>query len=184
MSFLEYVYNLNLESLVHGSNGVKHKHEKSFIDVERNRLTMAHTCHEARESIREIVANLIGCEQFALLEIDYGKAVMWPRWSFGLEPELQRPVDLIAYPELNRVLQGHITVYDSPKRLECFPEAVRAMVPMVCDDARSVLLVIFGLLPQKNSLNETDHRLLEVLSLHGGRALLDEVVTFSMGSGR
>src|SRR5438046_1758605 len=43
MGFLEYVYNLELETLVHGSNGVKHRHEKSFVEVARNRLSTAFT---------------------------------------------------------------------------------------------------------------------------------------------
>ncbi|MGH9521344.1 MAG: hypothetical protein ACRD3E_02295 [Terriglobales bacterium] len=181
MNFLEYVYNLNLEALAHGSNGVLHKHETSFVEVARNRLTAAGTCEDTRKSIREIVANLVGCEEFALYEVDYRRAVMWPRWSFGVHADLQRAVDLIAYPELNPALQGQVTVYTSPKRLDCFPDAVSALVPIACHDSRLAVLVLFGLLPQKSALNETDNRLLEVLSLHGGRALMDAVTSFSVG---
>ena len=181
MSFLEYVYNLDLELLAHGSDGVKHKHEQSFIEVARDRLAIAHTCDDARTAIREIVANLIGCEECALFEIDYGKAVMWPRWSYGIDSELKHPIDLIAYPELNHALQGQVTVFQTPTRLDCFPLPVRALVPIACNDVKSGLLVMFGLLPQKFALNETDSRLLEVLSLHAGRALMDWTPTFRMG---
>ena len=181
MSFLEYAYNIDLDTFAYGSNGVKHKHESSFIEVARNQLIAAATCDDARRATREIVANLIGCEQFALYEIDYGKAVMWPRWSLGVEMDPWRPVDLIAFPELNRSLEGHATIYTVPTSLECFPAPVRALAPVVCDDTRSGLLVLFTLLPQKPTLNETDKRLLEILSLHGGRALADLTPTFRIG---
>lgn len=181
MSFLEYVYNLELETLVHGSSGVKHRHEKSFVEVARTRLVTALTCEESRDAIREIVANLIGCEEFALFEIDYGKAVMWPRWSFGLHVEPQRPVDLIAYPVLNNALKGQISIFKEPSRLECFPAPVRALVPIASDEVKTGVLAIFTLLPQKSALNDTDRRLLEVLSIHGGRALAGGRPTFRTG---
>lgn len=181
MSFLEYAYNIDLESLAYGSNGVKHKHEQSFIEVARNQLIAASTYDDARRATREIVANLIGCEQFALYEIDYGKAVMWPRWSFGVDLEPCRPVDLIVFPELNRSLQGHATIYPAPTSLECFPAPVRGLAPIACDDVRSGLLVLFSLLPQKAALNETDKKLLEVLSVHAGRAVVDVTPKFRIG---
>jgi hypothetical protein len=181
MSFLEYVYNLELETLVHGSNGVKHRHEKSFVEVARTRLVTALTCEDSREAIREIVANLVGCEEFALFEIDYSKAVMWPRWSFGLHVEPQRPVDLMAYPELNNALRGQVSIFKELNRLECFPAPVRALVPIACDELKSGVLVIFSLLPQKSNFNDTDRRLLEELSIHGGRALASGSSTFHIG---
>ena len=170
MSFLEYAYKIALEPFTQRSNGVKHKHEQSFIEVARKELTTATTCDDARRAVREIVANLIGCEELALYEIDYGKAVMWPRWSYGVDPESCRPVDLIAFPELNRSLQGQATFFPTPTTLDCFPVPVLALAPVVCDDGAG-LLVLFSLLPQKPAFNETDKRLLEVISLHGGRAL-------------
>lgn len=171
MGFLEYVYNIDLDVLGHGNTGVKHDYELSLLEVARDRLSSTRTPQDAREAVRELLVNLVGCQEFAAFEIDYGKAVMWPRWSFGVNAELQRPIDLIACPGLNPALQGRVTVFPNASQLEGVPLPVRALVPFDCDEERSGLLVLFHLLPQKNTLNDGDRTVLEVISMYAGRTL-------------
>jgi hypothetical protein len=140
------------------------EHIRAFVEAARTRLENASTCEDAREGVREIVANLIGSEQMALFEIDYSKAIMWQRWSHGIDCGPSKPVDLIPYPELYRALQGEILTYPQPVRIGCFLEPVSAIAPIPPADVPSGLLVLFGILPQKESLTQTDRELLAVIS--------------------
>lgn len=170
-SFLEIVnkISMNLQTL-----SAKPEYDPAFVEAARTRLEGAATCEDAREAIREIVANLIGSEQMALFEIDYSKAIMWQRWSYGIDRRVSGPIDLIAYPELYRALQGEILTFPEPANIGCFPQQVSAIAPIPADEVPAGLLVLFGMLPQKELLTHTDREVLAVLSAVSIRAISDE----------
>ena len=151
--------------------------DPAFVEAARTRLEEAASCEDAREGIREIVANLIGSEQMALFEIDYSKAIMWQRWHYGIDPGPSGPIDLIAYPELYRALQGEVMAFSEPTCIACFREPVSAVVPIPPTEVPAGLLVLFGILPQKDGLTRADRELLTVLSGAAARAISDDLGT-------
>ena len=170
-SFLEIVSKLAMN--VQARNK-KPESERAFTEAARARLKQATTCEDAREGVREIVANLIGSEQMAVFEIDYSKAIMWQRWSCGIDPAGSRPIDLLAFPELCPALQGEILAFGEPMSIGCFPEPVSAIVPIPPTGEPAGLLVLFGILPQKEGLTSADRELLAVISAAAVRAVSEE----------
>lgn len=143
--------------------------QKEFVKAARSRLDEVSSAADACEAVREIVANLIGCEQMAIFEICSNDGLMRQRWSFGVDaPAI---VDLLAHPELQSALHGEIATSSDPIRVGCFVEPVSAIVPIPASPTPGGLLLLFRMLPQKNELTQTDHELLAAIAAGAVRAI-------------
>lgn len=151
------------------------RYEEQFVEVERQNANLAalyaasyqlHTPRRAEVllAIHEIVINLIGCEELAVLGGD-----LRPLSHMGVDPvalaALRDDVGLVA-----RAHQG-----GAPATLEpgapADPQGVTACVPLRVAGRRVGLIVLFRLLPQKPRLEPFDHELLELLATHAATAL-------------
>jgi hypothetical protein len=123
------------------------------------------------EAIQEIVVNLIGSEELAILT---------PAADGSLRLEAGMGVDRAA---LERVLPGHGIIGrvattgrryvrdGAAQPIDDADAALTACVPLIVDDRLVGVVAIFGLLPQKAELEPSDYDLLDLLATQGALAL-------------
>ncbi len=126
--------------------------------------------------IEEIIINLIGSEELAILEQNSE-----PAWSaigaFGLEPE--RLEQIVAEVEAGRGVIGkavagvELFVARGEQRDELAPPeaGLTACVPLVLDGQVTGVIAVFSLLGQKPGLEEIDLQLFDLLASHAATAL-------------
>jgi hypothetical protein len=115
--------------------------------------------------IREIVINLIGSEEFAVLSRLDDSNQLEMITSFGLDERSPMPLD----PRLEQVLETGETVIFDPA-----PDAdgLVAAVPLMLGSEVTGLIAIYSLLPQKEGrLGELDRELCSLLSRQAAAAL-------------
>src|SRR5262249_50032440 len=76
------------------------------IDAARLRLQNTKDQADTFEAIREIIANLFGCEEMALYRVDKERAALWLVWSFGIDPNTHAMVDLLNEPAFDLIFKG------------------------------------------------------------------------------
>ena len=128
---------------------------------------------DALEAVREVTANLIGCEEVALYKVDEAKAVLWLYWSFGIDPNKHFCFDVMKESRLRDAIAGEIVFRQSRSddKLLAIDEPVSALVPIRREGSTVGLLILFRLLPQKPGLDPSDREVCEMLSHWGGRAI-------------
>ncbi len=156
----------------------------SVIEQENNNLanlyvasyqlhsTLDHT--QVVEGIKEIVINLIGSEDFAILEVVAGRQELELIGSFGLADDVWRRVPIGNGLIGACVASGtsYIKGRDDDSRQLASEAGLVACVPLNLDGSVIALIVIFSLLPQKSGeLVELDHELFDLLATHAGPAL-------------
>lgn len=152
------------------------------------RMRLQHTVDQADgiDAIREIAANLMGCEQLALYKVDDSAATLWLYWSFGIDPNKYAVLDLTKEPALSEVLTGAV-VYAEPGKagnLLSVADDVTAIVPIVISEVVVAVLVLFRLLPQKMSFDVADRELCRVISGCAGRAISPPNTRLTRGDGQ
>jgi GAF domain-containing protein len=139
--------------------------ENLHLQVARNRTLLAQvraatteligarSRTEALDTALEIVANLFGCEDAAIFEID-GKELVSLR-AVGERAE-----------RMTRVRIGEGAIGDSAeRRIPVYSEGgVLAAVPLLAGGRVRGVLALFRLLPQKTELGQTDRDLLETVA--------------------
>ena len=128
---------------------------------------------DALDAIREIAANLMGCEELALYKTDHAKAALWLYWSFGIDPNQHAVLDAVREAKLAEALTGTIVFPDETGagNLLNFGQKVNAIIPIIVSDVVVAVLVIFRLLLQKTTLDAADREVCRVLSTCAGRAI-------------
>jgi GAF domain-containing protein len=118
-----------------------------------SQLLVARSRSEALDTALEIVANLVGCEDAAIFEID-GEALVSVR-AVGERAE-----------RVTRVRIGEGIIGDSAQRRRALYSdgAVLAAVPLLVGGRVRGVFALFGLLPQKKDLGRTDRDLLETVA--------------------
>lgn len=146
---------------------------RAKVYAARMRLQNAVDQADGLEAIREIAANLMGCEELALYKVDHSRAALWLYWSFGIDPNRYSVLDATKEARLSEVLSGTIA-FAQPSQANNLLDidiVVSAMVPIVVSEVVTAVLVLFRLLPQKNGLDQADRELCRVLSGGAGRAI-------------
>jgi hypothetical protein len=117
---------------------------------------------EVVQAIQEIVVNLIGSEELAILE---GGASLKPLATMGVDAKRLDALDTNA-GALGRSLATRTPVL-------CEPDAsgLQASIPLVIGDRTLAVVLIFGLLPQKTELDAFDRELLDLVATHAATAL-------------
>jgi hypothetical protein len=159
------------------SRRMKINEDDPRLEAARKRLRESVDQADAIEAIREIVTNLLGCEEIGLFTVSHGveQRSSGLLWSFGIDPQRHKTLDAFDHSALHRVLQGELHIAqvadDGHGTHENRP--LRAFVP-ICLHGRTVaVLVMLRLLPQKLGFDEADINLVKLLSTEAGRCLFE-----------
>ncbi|HEX5060291.1 MAG TPA: GAF domain-containing protein [Kofleriaceae bacterium] len=148
--------------------------EDRFAEVEQQNANLARlyaasyqlhaTMHrsEVLQAIQEIVINLIGSEELAILA---GGPTLTPLASMGVDEERLGALDTSA-GALGRSLATR-----APVLCDQDVAGIKASIPLVVGDRTLAVILIFGLLPQKPALDAFDRELLDLVATHAATAL-------------
>ncbi|HXY06950.1 MAG TPA: GAF domain-containing protein [Terriglobales bacterium] len=147
------------------------------LDAARKRLRESVDQADTLEAIREIVGNLLGCEEIGLFTLGHANEPgdSGLLWSFGIDPQEHRTLAAFDRSALERALQGeiHITTVAGDGHGHQGNQPVRAFIPIRRSGRIVAVLVMLKLLPQKLGLDEADLNLVNLLSDEAGRLLFD-----------
>jgi GAF domain-containing protein len=138
-------------------------------------FVLAHRLHSGFDrdavllAIEEVVASILGCEQFAVFEFRGPLPVLMPTHVVGVDRAMTA-----ALPASSGVLKATLatgTLHAPRDQRGLDMERISACVPLKADGRVTGLLVLFGLLDHKRRLEEIDRELLDLLSHHAGSAL-------------
>jgi hypothetical protein len=155
----------------------KKREDDPRLEAARKRLRESVDQADAIEAIREIVTNLLGCEEIGLFTVHHGneQGRSGLLWSFGIDPQRHQTLDAFDESALHRVLQGELHIaevaYDGHDNYENRP--LRAFVPISLHGRTVAVLVMLKLLPQKLGFDEADINLVKLLSSEAGRSLFE-----------
>lgn len=152
------------------------KHQDPRLEAAQKRIRESVGQAETLEAIREVVTNLLGCEEIGLFSVENGKE---PRkssllWSFGIDAEHHATLESFDAGSLERVLQGEFHVAHVPvEGNKNGRPHLRVFVPIQRKGHTVAVLVMLTLLPQKAGFNDEDLKLVQLLSDETARALFD-----------
>lgn len=128
---------------------------------------------DALEALREIVTNLLGCEEIGLFTVEPGNSGLL--WSFGIDPQRHGTLDSFQESAMHRVLQGECHIAQVAHEGQAADEnpPLRVFIPIRLKGRTVAVLVMVRLLPQKFGFDEADLNLAKLLSDETGRALFD-----------
>ena len=148
--------------------------EDPRLEAAQRRLRESVGQADALEAVREIVTNLLGCEEIGLFTVSHGKSGLL--WSFGIDHKRHGSLDTFEESALHRVLQGefHVAEVDHERQAGRGNAPLRVFIPIQLNGRTVAVLVMLKLLPQKVGLDAADINLLKLLSDETGRVLFDE----------
>ena len=123
-------------------------------------------------AVREIMMNLVGCEEYALFSTVQGGLLRCVD-SFGMHPDECEKVCL-STEVLWRVLQIGKPYLSSPAeatRCTSVEARISACIPLKLDGTVTGAIALFRLLPQKMGLQKLDEELFQLLENHLASAL-------------
>jgi hypothetical protein len=143
------------------------------LEAAQKRLRESVGQADALDAIREIVTNLLGCEEIGLFDVEQGKSGLL--WSFGIDPQQHGTLDTFDTSALQCVLRGeyHIAQVAHEGQNHRAEPALRVFVPICLNGNTVAVLVMLKLLPQKLGFDEADIKLVKLLSRETGRALFE-----------
>jgi chemotaxis protein CheD len=150
-------------------------------DAARARLGECHDQASACEVIREVVSNLLGCEEMALFQLDRKRGQLSLIWSFGVEPNKLHLGQHIGESALSGVLAGEPYIRESSAN-GVSGERASAIVPIHVQNETAGVLALLRFLPQKTRIDTLDRELLSVLSNEAGQPLFGAAVNSSARS--
>ncbi|HEX5751316.1 MAG TPA: GAF domain-containing protein [Archangium sp.] len=163
---------LNRATLAHVAMAEHQATRLTRLYVASLHLHGARETSQVMEAIQEIVGNLIGSEELAIFRMDESGRALSLVSSLGVEPERLRTVPLGQGPIGRAVQSGETFIAPTPLRAgEEAGDAVSACVPLRLEERVYGALAIFGLLPQKQELEDVDRELLALLADQAGPAL-------------
>ena len=147
------------------------------VAAARTRLQSAASADDALEGIREIIANLLGSEEMAVYRFDVEDCALWLHWSFGIELNRFTMMDVLQEPRLSAVVEGATFLRSCPddENLLSITAPVNALLPLRNDYGRTIgVIVVFGLLTQKEAFDEADLEICRVVSTYGHKAVAEK----------
>ena len=149
------------------------KFEDPRLEAARKRLREAADRADALEAVREIVTNLLGCEEIGLFTVESGSSRLL--WSFGIDPQRHGTLDSFDASAVRRVMEGeyHVAQADHEGTGHQETPPLRIFVPIRLHSRTVAVLVMLKLLPQKIGFDKADINLVKLLSEEAGRALFE-----------
>jgi hypothetical protein len=152
--------------------------EQRFVEVEQENSNLAalyaasyqlqaSLCRaEVLGTIQEIVINLIGSEEMAILRLGPGNDTLEPLSMIGLDSER------LAHLSTRHGMVGKALAAGTPQA-ETTPadDGLTACIPLVVGGRALAIVAIFRLLPQKVALAAVDLELFALLGRHAATAL-------------
>ncbi len=172
-----------LQNEVAGLLGRSERTQEEFILIEEQNSRLAslfvssarlHETSEPRgviDAIIEIVVNLIGSEEVAVLTVAADSSLRLTgsigvdRAAFEHVPPARGIIGQVVTSR-QKFIRG-----DTAPRVAPNESALTACVPLVVDDRVIAVVAIFGLLPQKGQLEPADYELLDLLAVQAAIAL-------------
>jgi hypothetical protein len=151
------------------------------VEAARRRLRESAGQADTIEAIREIVTNLLGCEEIGLFTVEQENSGLF--WSFGIDPKRHGTLNTFEESVVRRVLQGELQVQqiDLKAHANRASAPLRAFIPIHLNGRIVAVLVMLRLLPQKAGFDEADIRLVKLLSEESGRALFGRSANATAG---
>jgi chemotaxis protein CheD len=130
---------------------------------------------DALEALREIVSNLLGCEEMALFTMESGRSGLL--WSFGIDPQRHGTLDSFEAASLAHALHGECHIAQMANEASDAGPSLRVFVPIFWNGRIVAVLVMLQLLPQKVGFDQADLKLVKLLSEEAGKALFGRNAT-------
>jgi hypothetical protein len=129
--------------------------------------------HEVFTAIQEIVVGLIGCEEFAVFEVENTGRRLARVWQCGIDEGRLHSVPIGAGVIGRAAATGKSFVAGGAGDPSLSPEeaGLSACVPLRLGRRVTGAIALFRLLPHKAGLEESDWGLLDLLECHGAAAL-------------
>lgn len=152
-----------------------------FVAVEQQSTELAQRCvalerihgaatrEETLAALQEIVVNVIGSEELAILE-RRGEALELAQ-SFGVDPEPLRRIPVGRGAIGRTAATGEAWLAGRAGAPGPGDEELTAVIPLRAGDEVAGVLAVYALLGHKPELTEADHALFELISAHAGLAL-------------
>ncbi len=149
------------------------KFEDPRLEAAQKRLRESVDRADTLEAIREIVTNLLGCEEIGLFTVERGNGGLL--WSFGIDTQRHGTLDSFDESALRRVMQGefHVAQVDHEEHTRYENPPLRIFVPIRLHGRTVGVLVMLKLLPQKLGFDKADINLVKLLSDETGKALFE-----------
>lgn len=140
--------------------------------VASNQLHASMTPRGVVRRIKEILAQLVGAESYAMYFLGPDERDLLPVASEGVPGERLSPIR-IEGSEVGRVVLGRSAQIDEER--DAYPADFvhpPAIVPLIVDERPLGVIVIYGTLQQKVRFSPTDFELFKLLGQHAARALV------------
>lgn len=156
---------------VNGKPAAAERPRDSRPDAARKRLSECKDRKDTCEALREIVSNLLGCEEMALFEWNAWLSRFSLIWCFGIEQQELRLPEMVWTSLWARVIAGeaYLPVDASGGVNSSEHDGPSAIVPIRFNGNITAVLVLLRLLPQKSKLDDLDCEVLSVVSREAGR---------------
>ena len=151
---------------VNAHNGLNHA---SRLFVAFSQMILASTQQEAITTVKEILANFIGTEQFACLRFRKDRKQLECLFSMGVDDDRVAALEL-ASEEMEALLRSDTRIGMNGFSGYASSELI-AVVPLRLEDEPFGLIVILALLPQKDGLEYSDYALCDLLSKHAAACI-------------
>jgi GAF domain-containing protein len=141
----------------------------------RKRLAESLDEDDAIEGLREIVANLLGCEEIGLFKVDPDGKTFSVCWSFGADLENYDLLKALGSAGRHQIMRGqcHVAVEDRDRTSGM--ARGQAFVPIRVANQTVGILAILRLLPQKAAFDAHDMELFKLLSEEAAASLFPSI---------
>jgi nitrate/nitrite-specific signal transduction histidine kinase len=126
---------------------------------------------EVLEALHEIIANMVGCEQLAIFELEEGEDELHLISSAGIDAELYASVALGDGAIGHAARTGEVYLGGAAPAAHAPGRTLVASIPMALAGRVSGVIALFELLGQKSGLDSDDLELFNLLRTHAGTAL-------------
>ena len=160
---------------------------KQFAEVEERNMNLANLYVSSYqlhgtldrgavlESIKEILINLIGCEELAVFELSEDDQYLELVTSFGIDEEQYRSISIRDHVLGKLVSTGGTYIGGTSNSVNSASPSeslsITACLPLTLDGRVTGAIVLFSLLPHKPGLRELDFELFDLLGTHAATAL-------------
>ena len=171
-----------LQRQLSDAEGESRNFAKQFAEIEERNMNLANLYVSSYqlhgtldrsavlESIKEILINLIGCEELAVFELSDDSAYLELVTSFGIDEEQYQSISIRDHVLGKLVCTGG-TYIGGTTASPGDSLSVTACLPLTLDGRVTGAIVLFSLLPHKPALQELDFELFDLLGTHAATAL-------------